>query len=154
EIVAVSAKDTKQKQTVRLAHAEADYSQQGYEIARAIDNDPVSGWAVDGPTKRENRVAWFFPDRPFGHAGGTELRVTLRFETAVARHAIGRFRLALTTDAHPRGPDAVPATVAAILAIAPAQRSEGDKTLVRTWYRANASQTAKQITGEKKKLEQ
>src|SRR5262249_37519612 len=47
-----------------------------------------------------------------------------------------------------------PATVAAILAIAPAQRSEGDKTLVRTWYRANASQTAKQITGERKKPEQ
>jgi hypothetical protein len=154
EIVAVSVKDAKQKQTVRLAQAEADYSQPGYEIALAIDNNPVSGWAVDGPTRRENRVAWFFPDKPFGYAGGTELRVTLRFESGFAHHAIGRFRLALTTDAHPRGPDAVPATIAAILSVAPEQRNDVQKTTLRTWYRANASPTVKQITGEKKKLEQ
>jgi hypothetical protein len=78
--------------------AKADYSQSDYEIAKAIDRDPKSGWAVDGGKKREDRVAWFLPAEPIRFQDGARLRFRLRFESDVKKHAIGRFRLAAGLD--------------------------------------------------------
>ncbi len=80
---------------VRLAEASADYSQSGYEIAKAIDGTTAgnNGWAVDGPTRREDRVAWFLLRRPLRQAG--DLHVRLRHEAGFATHGIGRFRISV-----------------------------------------------------------
>ncbi|MEQ8766399.1 MAG: DUF1553 domain-containing protein, partial [Planctomycetota bacterium] len=81
-------------QPVRIAAAWADYSQSGYEIAKAVDGTTAgnNGWAVDGPTRREDRVAWLLLREPIPEAG--ELRIRLRHEAGFATHGIGRFRIA------------------------------------------------------------
>jgi hypothetical protein len=90
-------KDRKVKlERVRLANALADYSQRGFEIKKAIDSSAGSGWAVDGPSKKENRVAVFQAARPFGFRGGTKLRLVLRHGYGAA-HVIGRLRVSLST---------------------------------------------------------
>ncbi len=81
---------------LKFTSAVADYSQKNFEIAKAIDGDTGTGWAVDGPTRKQSCTAVFTTDQPFGFGGGTEIRVRLRHLYGTA-HAIGRFRFALST---------------------------------------------------------
>jgi len=87
---------------IRLVAAAADHQQMNgpYPVAATIDGivGAANGWAVDGMTRREDRVAVYAAAEPFGFDGGTELRTTLRFETHFPRHAIGRVRLAVSGD--------------------------------------------------------
>ena len=82
---------------VKLKGAAASYSQKGYEIGQAVDGKPSTGWAVDGNDRHAGDKAWFACE-PFRAAGG-KMVVRLRFESPVVLHAIGKFRLAVTTDA-------------------------------------------------------
>ncbi|MEZ6128418.1 MAG: PSD1 and planctomycete cytochrome C domain-containing protein [Planctomycetaceae bacterium] len=101
ELTAVSQKDGSQTLAVKFVKAMADYSQKSYEVGKAIDGTVANnnGWAVDGPTRKQNAAAMFVADRPFGFPGGTELRFRLRHEAGFATHGIGRPRFSITTDA-------------------------------------------------------
>ncbi len=85
---------------IRFTRATADYSQKNYNITAAIDGKPSTGWAVDGPTKKENRVAMFVAEKPFGFKDGTDIAIKLHFK--FSNHGIGRFRLALSSEASPQ----------------------------------------------------
>ncbi|MEE2642950.1 MAG: PSD1 and planctomycete cytochrome C domain-containing protein [Planctomycetota bacterium] len=100
ELTVASVKNPRTKETIRFQKAIADYSQQNYEIAKAIDGSPAgnSGWAVDGPTRKKPATAIFFAEKPFGYDGGTELQFLLRHEAGFATHGVGRPRLSLTVD--------------------------------------------------------
>jgi hypothetical protein len=102
EVEASSIADPTVRVPVRLVAASADHQQMNgpYPIGATIDGiiAESNGWAVDGMTRREDRLAVFVADQPFGFAGGTELRVRLRFETQHAQHTIGRVRLAASGD--------------------------------------------------------
>ena len=82
---------------VPLAQATAQWSQQnGYPVTDALDNQPGGGWGALG--RKGDRDAAFAPVEPFGYAGGTRVRVRLRFESVHSQHAIGHFRLAISED--------------------------------------------------------
>ena len=85
---------------VKFARAAADYSQANYHINASIDGNRGTGWAVDGPTKKENRKAMFIAAKPFGYRGGTDLTVRLRFDFGTL-HTIGRFRISCTQSSSP-----------------------------------------------------
>ena len=89
-----------QRVPVKFTRATADYSQRNYHINAAIDQNHRTGWAVDGPTKKENRKAMFIAAKPFGYRGGTDLTVRLRFDFGTL-HTIGRFRISYTQSATP-----------------------------------------------------
>ena len=38
------------------------------------------------------RTAWFLAEQPFGYEGGTELRVTLKYDSQYTQHVFGRVR--------------------------------------------------------------
>ncbi len=82
---------------VPLAAAGADFSQGGYPVSAAIDANAMSGWAIEGGNVA--RTAVFLAARPFGFEGGTLLRIRLKQESGLARSGLGRFRLAVATDA-------------------------------------------------------
>ena len=94
---ASSLRDPSQVQTVEFTGAVADYSQDRYPVAYAIDGKRDTGWAVDGHELIENRSALFFPKEPFGYPGGTVLRAKLG-QYFGTKHTLGRFRFALSTD--------------------------------------------------------
>jgi mono/diheme cytochrome c family protein len=79
---------------VRIATAEADFSQQSFDIAGAIDGNPQTGWAIDDLTGKLNkpRTAVFHFDKPTAEKEGTRLVVTLANQYG-SQHALGRFRL-------------------------------------------------------------
>ena len=80
---------------IQLATAVADYSQGGYEIEKAVDGNASTGWAVDGPTRKENRVAGVRLTQPLNVKAGTELKLELHFNFGSA-HSIGRVGLAMS----------------------------------------------------------
>jgi hypothetical protein len=99
ELTAVSIRDPQKAQSVKFVRADADYNQANYEVAKAIDGTVAgnSGWAVDGPTRKEPATALFIAAEPFGFDGGTELKFRLRHEASFSTHGVGRPRLAVTS---------------------------------------------------------
>ena len=135
---------------VPIAKAEADFFQAegDFRVAKAIDGDPSSGWAVDGEHRREDRRAIFETKAPFGSADGTRVKVRLRFESPFARHAIGRFRLAVTDV----GPSILPNPVSDALAIEPSKRTEAQSKELRTYFRAEVWPEGRAIRKESEAL--
>ncbi|MFG0329447.1 MAG: PSD1 and planctomycete cytochrome C domain-containing protein [Phycisphaerales bacterium] len=102
ELLAISKADLTETQRVEFVAAYADHEQMNgpYLVDFTLDGviDSTNGWAVDGESKRERRVAVFTPREPFGFEGGTELRFTLIHETGFPQHAIGRVRLSISEE--------------------------------------------------------
>ena len=80
---------------VAIASAKADFSQGGFNVSKAIDDNKTSGWAVDGSKKIENRRAVFTFETPLELAEGETLQVTLAHQSKHERHNLGRFRLSV-----------------------------------------------------------
>jgi hypothetical protein len=78
-----------------LTKVAADFSQKGYEIENVLKKGRRSGWAIDGPTRKENRRAMFLLERPVSYTEGAQVLLRLRHE-AISGHNIGRFRLSST----------------------------------------------------------
>jgi hypothetical protein len=82
-------------QALSFRYALADVEQQNgdFGIGNALLDNGI-GWAVAGHTVMGPRTAWFLSDRPFGFAGGTEMRITLAYDSGYAKHVLGRVRFA------------------------------------------------------------
>lgn len=82
-------------QAIRFVRAEADFAQEGFPAAHAIDGDGKTGWAIQGPGNwNVARTATFVLEKPHGHVGGTRWIVTLDQQHGT-KHTIGRLRLSL-----------------------------------------------------------
>lgn len=83
---------------IKLTGARADYSQNGWPVAAAIDGDTKTGWAVS-PRFRERRVAIFNLVEPLKLEADAKVKVSLqqRYGDALV---LRRFRLA-TSNADP-----------------------------------------------------
>jgi hypothetical protein len=120
---------------VKLVRASADFSQDGYPVANAIDGKKDTGWAVLPQTGKPH-VAVFELDKPL--AGAAELTVTLDHQSEFARHLIGSFRLAVTASANPAGSLTLPDAVQAALAVPADKRTAGQKKDLDDYYRSVA----------------
>ncbi len=103
EAEAVSRENPKAVKRIKFVYAQADHEQANgdFFVEKAIDGvvDDTNGWAVEGMHRHENRTAMFVASEPFGFAGGTTLRIRLRHESQYTQHAMGRFRLSVSSDA-------------------------------------------------------
>lgn len=139
-----------------VTKAEADYNQKGYEITNVIKKGKGRGWAIDGPTKKENRRAMFLLERPVSPMAGAQVLLRLRHE-AIGYHNIGRFRISST---------AVPAAlvklnggadlgkIKAILALAADKRTPAQKKDLEAYYLSTVSspvKTAEDLLAAKQK---
>ena len=137
EVTAISVLDSSKTRAIKFIRAIADYSQANYEIAKAIDGTVANsnGWAVDGPTRKENATAMFIAAEPFGFEGGTELRFRLRHEAGFSTHGVGRPRLSITSDAlDTLSLDGVPADIRKIAGIARAKRTDEEARTLRDYF--------------------
>lgn len=109
-LLGVAAAEPASGASVGLQQPTATFSQAGFAVSQAIDglfSTPTSynGWAID-PNEGVNQTAAFETQSNTGFAGGTQLTFTLdqRFynplnnpNDAASEHALGRFRLLVTT---------------------------------------------------------
>ncbi|MCE9519515.1 MAG: DUF1549 domain-containing protein, partial [Verrucomicrobia bacterium] len=88
-------------QEVKIARAMADFEQNNetLSIAASLDEDPGSGWAVDGKLGKDHAAVFVF-DHPIDFAEGVKLVIKLGF-TVNTQHNIGRPRFSLMCDAEP-----------------------------------------------------
>jgi hypothetical protein len=150
EVAAVAADD--KRAPVKLSAAEADFSQENYPIANAIDGKADTGWAVAGHQKPDDHAAVFSFAEPVG-GPGVKLVVKLKHDSQFAGHNIGRFRLSLTTAETPNhSGTGIPADVAAVLQTEADKRSPQQIAALDTHFRKIAPELA-EVRGQIAKLE-
>jgi hypothetical protein len=115
---------------VAIRSATADFDQEGWGVAKAIDGQQGTAWGIY-PAVGKPHEAVFMLAGPVRFSGGATLTFTLE-QTHGGGHLIGRLRLSATTAARPARPQPLPAEVAAVLAVTPDRRTEAQKaTLAR-----------------------
>jgi Protein of unknown function (DUF1553)/Protein of unknown function (DUF1549)/Planctomycete cytochrome C len=125
---------------VKFAKAEADFSQDGWDVKFILATDKTKGWAVDGPTRKENRRAMVLVEQPIDVPANSTIRVRLIQET-LPQHNIGRFRLSYTSapvGAVRLNGAQIPETLKQALEIEPSMRSAKQQAELAAFYRANA----------------
>jgi hypothetical protein len=114
-----SVNDPTQVFPVPIASASADFSQNGYPVAAAIDGNTKTGWAIN-PEFSKPHTAVFVLKEPAGFSEGT--RLTFRLDQQYGQQrTIGRFRLSVTSDAIDNAP--ADDEIRRILALPPSQRT-------------------------------
>src|SRR5438876_829759 len=76
------------------------------------------------------------------------LTVTLDFQSQFAQHQLGRFRLSVTSAKQPHDSQKPPANILAILAVAPQQRTDQQRSDLRKFFRTSISPVAKKMGDE------
>ncbi len=80
------------------ARATHQQNKDSLSVAASIDNDPVSGWAVDGQIGKDH-AAVFQLEVPLLIDAPTEIAVTMKFNHPNPKHSVGRFRISVSSDA-------------------------------------------------------
>jgi hypothetical protein len=119
---------------VRLTGAAATFQQDGFPAQNAIDNNPATGWAIAPQTGRDQAIL-FRLQQPLKADDGVVLTVVMD-QRYGSGHAIGKFRLSVTTDSNPRVSSPVSKELAALLDIPPEQRTADQTADLRRRYLA------------------
>jgi hypothetical protein len=116
---------------VELANALADFSQDQWSVAGAIDGNEGTGWGIS-PQFGKSHFATFETKTDITHDGGTLLSVDLSFQYPDGQHSIGSFRIAATTSKRPFAAPKLPGPIAAIVAVPANERTaEQNKSLAK-----------------------
>ncbi|MCA9067015.1 MAG: hypothetical protein KDA96_28320, partial [Planctomycetaceae bacterium] len=137
DVTAAPAAEADKATKLVLENAQADFSQNNYDVATAIDGKMAptgNGWAVS-PKAGNTHLASFETREPFGYEGGTVLTFQLHQQFRSGEHSLGRFRLSVTTSAGPIQLDGLPSTITDILAVAADQRDEKQRGELMAYYR-------------------
>jgi hypothetical protein len=121
-------------QPVALHNAMATFSQDGYAVGNAIDNNPDTGWAI-APETGKSHAALFQTKSPIGFAEGTILTVNLVQRWPGKEHNIGKFRISVTTAKSPTL-KAAPDAIVAALHTEPSKRTSEQKATLRNYHRS------------------
>ena len=123
---------------LRLRNASADFSQTGFDVARAIDGDERTGWAFANETGRPH-AAVFELREPVTAKPGDVFVVTL-VQSHGAQHTLGRFRLSATTA--PAPVRELPPSILTTLALEPTERTAEQRDELAKYYRPLSPQFA------------
>jgi Protein of unknown function (DUF1553)/Protein of unknown function (DUF1549)/Planctomycete cytochrome C len=134
--IEAAPRGSEQFRPVRLVKATADYSQRGYHVAGAIDDDPKTAWAIS-PRFFSTHWAQFQTGEPVGFETGMSLRFRMVQRFGGGR-TIGRLRISAITG-NPTE-EAIPSDVARILQLPPESRSKANRRRLQR-YRAERDAT-------------
>ncbi|MCA9051272.1 MAG: PSD1 domain-containing protein [Planctomycetaceae bacterium] len=83
---------------IKLTGAAATHQQNAdsLSVAASIDEDPVSGWAVDGGGIGSDQAAVFEFAEPISTAAAAQWTIRLTFNHPNPKHAVGRLRLSVS----------------------------------------------------------
>ncbi|HEX9794534.1 MAG TPA: PSD1 and planctomycete cytochrome C domain-containing protein [Planctomycetota bacterium] len=94
--LAVRAAGAAESRPVALVAAEADFQQDGFPAADALDGDSATGWAIAG--RPDARFLVLVPAAPLAPEGDELLELTLEQHAPYGQHNLGRFRVDATAD--------------------------------------------------------
>jgi hypothetical protein len=132
EVRASILNEQNEETPIPIAKATADYSQEGYDVSAALDQNAKSGWGVAPQTGLWHAVLLELRgglDLP----AGARIKITLEQQHGT-HHLLGRFRISATDAPLPVPFDAMPDEIPRILAIAPAERTAAQQAQLRRYY--------------------
>jgi hypothetical protein len=132
---------------LKFEKTSADFSQKSFGPEQAIGGGDRKGWAIN-PQFRKPHWAVFETVKPFGDEEGTLLTIRLEQNFGGGR-TLGRIKLSAVTGSAQR--EAVPAPVAAALAVAPAERTAEHQKAIAD-YRAVDDAESQRLQKQKTKL--
>ncbi|HEY1858988.1 MAG TPA: DUF1553 domain-containing protein, partial [Gemmataceae bacterium] len=144
KVTALKVGDKGQPVAVALKNAVADFSQEGWAVAGAIDGNPQTGWAVS-PEFGKPHVAIFEIATPIANAEGTTLTFVLDQQYPGKDHSLGKFRLSVTTSKAPFKLDGQPEAIAKILNIELPKRTPEQQAELTKYFRSLDPQLAQLI---------
>jgi WD40 repeat protein len=118
-----------EKKPVGLKDAKATFSQDNYEVAKAIDNKGDTGWAVSPQVGKSHMATFEIKDR-FKHEAGSLLRFSLQ-QNHDDTHLLGRFRISVTRS---KVVGFMPDEIGAILSVAQTDRTEEQQKMLLDYY--------------------
>jgi hypothetical protein len=130
-VTAAPSGDPSAAKALQWRSAKADFDQDGWTIAHAIDGNPATAWGIY-PQVSQPHHAVFTLKEPLA-LDGTTLTFTLK-QTHGGGHLIGRLRLSVTAAPRPDEAATLPASVAALLAAAPAERTDKQRSELTAYY--------------------
>ncbi|MEW6303076.1 MAG: DUF1549 domain-containing protein [Verrucomicrobiota bacterium] len=138
EVLAAPKGKSSEIKKVEFKTALADFSQDNFDVKLAIDGKDVQrGWAVS-PSFGVTHWATFEAKQPFGHEGGSTLTFNLKQQFNggnKSAYLLGRFRLSVAVAKQPVGLS-LAEEYAAILAVAPDQRTKEQTEALEKYYKA------------------
>jgi hypothetical protein len=134
-VLASPLDDPTKVQKVSFARAQADFSQQQYEINKAIDNNPNTGWAIS-PQVGKPHVAIFELAAPLDYPDGAVLTIVLDQRFNGKDHNIGKFRLSYTSKKPPITLTGPPEAIVKALAVPADKRTPEQKAVLANAFRA------------------
>jgi hypothetical protein len=133
--------------TKKIRRATADFSQDEYPIANAIDASNDSGWAIF-PQVGKNHEAVLELAEPITSSESTRLKLSLHFNAKFAQHQMGRVRVAVTDSEQLQTSGAPPAAVAKLLSRSRDSRSTAEQLEVTNYFRTNISKLLRGVRDE------
>jgi hypothetical protein len=127
--------DPSQSEPAALQNAAADFSQDSWAAAGAIDGNESTGWAIMPQFGKAHELIAELK-APAGAEGGSVLTLSMSHQFPDGAHNVGRFRLSVTTSPTPASGSKLPEAVLAALAIPAAERSEEQQQLLAAHYRS------------------
>jgi mono/diheme cytochrome c family protein len=112
---------------LKISRASADFDQNGWTSAQAIDSDLKSGWAIH-PRVNESHFILFELSEPIDAVQGGKLAITLK-QLYPPKHVIGRFRLSVT-DVAGVSAQALPEELQKALQKPADQRTQAERTAI------------------------
>jgi hypothetical protein len=117
-----------------LQNAQADFSQEQYPVANAIDGKEDTGWAI-APQFGKPHIAVFEFKEPITLPNG-ELSITMIQKFAGKEHNLGKFRISVTTAKTPISLSGPPEPIAKILNTEPDKRTPEQKAEITRYFRS------------------
>ncbi|MBI5758133.1 MAG: PSD1 domain-containing protein [Planctomycetales bacterium] len=119
---------------VAIESASADFNQEAWTIAHAIDGNAGTAWGVFPKVGQPHRAVFRLKE-PIRR--GDEAHATLVIElqqTHGRGHLIGRPKLSITSASNPAESDTLPTAIVDILKLAPADRTEAQRIELTVFY--------------------
>ncbi len=144
---------------LRLVDARATHQQNEgtLSVKSSIDDDPVSGWAVDAGGIGKDQAAVFDLEAPYTTTDRVRFRITLAFNHPNPQHIMGHFRLSVSDRQKPApevgvdGPDGKVTRALASVRDGAGEDSDAWKTSL-AWF-ASLDDTQKQLQQAVRELE-
>ena len=121
---------------VPLVDAQADFSQKKFDVRTAIDGkSPANnnGWAISPEVGKPHQALFAFKD-PVKTNFGVQFKLSLQQNLIGNKHALGRFRISVTTSSKPHD-FGLPEDIPQILAVVPSQRNEEQNKRLLDYFR-------------------
>lgn len=130
-VYSAATRELKKEHRQQLAVARADFSQDKFPPANAIDGDVAkTGWAVS-PNMKKAHFAEFLTASPLPELKDRWIQVVLDQQYG-GQHTIGRFRVSIRTGSHPS--DGLSDEVLAVLDVPADKRSTKQQTELLDWF--------------------